>query len=81
MAAQEEDKRREEVRIQQIIHQHNRNLQNLGINTTLTLTSTTSNTSNTSTAATAATAATASNPATAATTSKSPSQAQPNPES
>ena len=41
MAVQEQEKRREEVRLQQIIQQHNRNLQNLGFNTTLTLTSNT----------------------------------------
>ncbi|KAK7107005.1 inner centromere protein-like [Littorina saxatilis] len=41
MVAQDEEKRREEVRLQQIIQQHNRNLQNLGFNSTLTLTSST----------------------------------------
>ena len=41
MAVQEQEKRREEMRLQQIIQQHNRNLQNLGFNTTLTLMSNT----------------------------------------
>ena len=41
MVAQEEEKRKDEAKIEQIIQQHNRNLQNLGYTAALTLTNST----------------------------------------